>query len=105
MLDRDEDSTIANLKDDWQPPSSALPEIHQYRKQLVQHIAALPFGAGTSSYTERALEPESVGTQKKKQNWCRYTEKKTELVWYNVFWFVFVLPYLAPHLHPGRDRR
>jgi hypothetical protein len=43
MLDRDEDATIANLKDDWQPPSSARPEVRQYRKQLVQHIAALPF--------------------------------------------------------------
>jgi hypothetical protein len=27
MLDRDEDSAVANLKDDWQPPSSALPEV------------------------------------------------------------------------------
>jgi hypothetical protein len=44
MLDRDEDSAIANLKDDWQPPSSALPEVRQYRKQLVQHVTALSFG-------------------------------------------------------------
>jgi hypothetical protein len=36
MVDRDEDSAVANLKDDWQPPSSALPEARQYRKQLVQ---------------------------------------------------------------------
>jgi hypothetical protein len=34
MLDRDEDSAVANLKDDWQPPSSALPEVRQYRNQL-----------------------------------------------------------------------
>jgi Ulp1 family protease len=33
-LDRDEDSAVANLKDDRQPPSSALPEVRQYRKQL-----------------------------------------------------------------------
>jgi hypothetical protein len=38
MPDRDEDSPVANLKDDWQPPFSALPELRQYRKQLVQHI-------------------------------------------------------------------
>jgi hypothetical protein len=44
MLDRDEGSAVANLKDDWQPPSSAPPEVHQYRKQLVQHVTALPFG-------------------------------------------------------------
>jgi hypothetical protein len=47
MLDRDEDSVIANLKGDWQPPTSPLPEggeVRQYRRQLVQYIAALPFG-------------------------------------------------------------
>jgi hypothetical protein len=27
MLDRDEGPAVANLKDDWQPPSSALPEV------------------------------------------------------------------------------
>jgi hypothetical protein len=31
MLDRDEDSTTANLEDGWQPPSSALPEVRQSR--------------------------------------------------------------------------
>jgi hypothetical protein len=47
MPDRDEDSAIANLKDDWQPPQPQpyrLPEVHQYRK----HIAALPFGVARS---------------------------------------------------------
>jgi hypothetical protein len=51
-------SAVANLKDDWQPPSSALPEVRQYRKQLVQHVTALPFGVGvgasTYAYTERS---------------------------------------------------
>jgi hypothetical protein len=70
MLDRDEDSAVANLKDDWQPPSSALPEVRQYRKQLVQHVTACwcrcrcrsfrcstPFGVGVgaSTYTERSF--------------------------------------------------
>ena len=57
MLDRDEDSPVANLKDDRQPPSSALPEARQYRKQLVQHATALPFGVGVgaSTYTERSF--------------------------------------------------
>jgi hypothetical protein len=57
MLDRDEDSAVANLKDDWQPPPPALPEVRQYRKQLVQHVAALPFGVGVgaSTYTERSF--------------------------------------------------
>jgi hypothetical protein len=56
MLDRDEDSAVANLKDDWQPPSSALPEVRQYHKQLVQHVTALLFGVGVgaSTYTERS---------------------------------------------------
>jgi hypothetical protein len=51
VLDRDEDSAVANLKDSWQPPSSALPEVHQYRKQLciVQHVTALPFGVGVGA--------------------------------------------------------
>jgi hypothetical protein len=44
---------------DWQPPPSAapLPEARQYRKQLVQHITALPFGVGVgaSTYTERSF--------------------------------------------------
>jgi hypothetical protein len=47
MLDRDEDSAVATLKEDWQPPSSALPEGRQYRKQLVQHVTALPFGVAS----------------------------------------------------------
>jgi hypothetical protein len=57
MLDRDEDSAVANLKDAWQPPSSALPEVRQYRKQLVQHVTALPFGVGVgaSTYTEHSF--------------------------------------------------
>jgi hypothetical protein len=57
MLDRDEDAPVANLKDDWQPPPSALPEVRQYRKQLVQHITALPFGVGggAETYTERGF--------------------------------------------------
>jgi hypothetical protein len=57
MLDRNEGAPVANLKDDWQPPPSALPEVRQYRKQLVQHITALPFGvgAGASTYTERSF--------------------------------------------------
>jgi hypothetical protein len=38
MPDRDEDAAVANLMDDWQPPPSALPEVRQYRKQLVQHV-------------------------------------------------------------------
>ena len=49
MLDCDEDAPVANLKDDWQPPPSALPEVRQYRKQLVQHITALPFGVASAS--------------------------------------------------------
>jgi hypothetical protein len=40
MHNRDGDSTIANLKDDWQPPTSAPSEVRKYRKQLLQHIAA-----------------------------------------------------------------
>jgi hypothetical protein len=57
MLDRDGDSAVTNLKDDWQPPSSALPEVRQYRKQLVQHATTLPFavGVGASTYTERSF--------------------------------------------------
>jgi hypothetical protein len=57
MPDRDEDSAVANLKDNWQPPSSALPEVRQYRTQLVQHVTALSFGVGVgaSTYTERSL--------------------------------------------------
>jgi hypothetical protein len=57
MLDRDEDSAVANLKDDWQPPPSALPEVRQYRKQLVQHVTAFPFGVGVgaSTCTERSF--------------------------------------------------
>jgi hypothetical protein len=61
MLDRDEDAPVANLKDDWQPPPSTLPEVRQYRKHLVQHITALPFGvasasqAGASTCTERSF--------------------------------------------------
>jgi hypothetical protein len=51
MLDRDEDLAVANLKDDCQPPSSALPEAHQYHKQLVQHVTALPFGVGVGAST------------------------------------------------------
>jgi hypothetical protein len=51
MLDRDEDAAVANLKDDWQPSPSALPEVRQYRKQLVQHITALPFGVGVGDST------------------------------------------------------
>jgi hypothetical protein len=47
MLDRDEDSPVANLKDDWQPPFSTLPEVRQYRKQLVQHVTALSFGVAS----------------------------------------------------------
>jgi hypothetical protein len=47
MLDRDKNSAVANLKADWQPPSSALPEGRQYRKQLVQHVTALPFGVAS----------------------------------------------------------
>jgi hypothetical protein len=27
MLDRDEGAPVANLKDDWQPPPPALPEV------------------------------------------------------------------------------
>jgi hypothetical protein len=50
MLDRDEGAPVANLKDDWQPPPAALPEVRQYRKQLVQHITALPaFGVASAS--------------------------------------------------------
>jgi hypothetical protein len=57
MLDRDEGSAVANLKDAWQPPSSAPPEARQYRKQLVQHVTALPFGVGVgaSTFTERSF--------------------------------------------------
>ena len=57
MLDRDEDAPVANLKDDWQPPPSTLPEVRQYRKQLVQHITALPFGVASASQapTERCF--------------------------------------------------
>jgi hypothetical protein len=57
MLDRDEDAAVTNLKDDWQPPPSTLPEVRQYRKQLVHHITALPFGVGVgaSTYTERSF--------------------------------------------------
>jgi hypothetical protein len=57
MPNRNEDSAVANLKDAWQPPSSALPEVRQYRKQLVQHVTALPFGVGVgaSTYTERSF--------------------------------------------------
>jgi hypothetical protein len=58
MPDRGEDSAVANLKkDDWHPPSSAPPEVRQYRKQLVQHVTALPFGVGVgaSTYTERSF--------------------------------------------------
>jgi hypothetical protein len=57
MLDRDEGAPVANLKDDWQPPPSALPEVRQYRKQLVQHITALTYGVGggTGTYTERSF--------------------------------------------------
>jgi hypothetical protein len=52
MPDRDEGAAVANLKDDWQPPPSALPEqVRQYRKQLVQHITALPFGVGDGDST------------------------------------------------------
>jgi hypothetical protein len=55
MPDRDEDSPVANLKDDRQPPSSALPKPRQFRKQLVKHVTALSFdvGVGGSTYTER----------------------------------------------------
>jgi hypothetical protein len=52
MPARDGGSAVANLKDDWQPPSSALPEVRQYRKQLLvqQHVTALPlFGAGVGA--------------------------------------------------------
>ena len=57
MLDRDEDAPVANLKDDWQPPPSALPEVRQYRKHLVQHLTALPFGVASASQasTERCF--------------------------------------------------
>ena len=59
MLDRDEGAAVANLKDNWQPPPSTLPEVRQYRKQLglVQHITALPFGVGggAGTYTERSF--------------------------------------------------
>jgi hypothetical protein len=40
--DRDEGAAVTNLKDDWQPPPSALP---------VQHITALPFGVGVYDST------------------------------------------------------
>ena len=57
MLDRDEGAPVANLKDDWQPPPSTLPEVRQYRKQLVQHITALSFGVASASQasTERCF--------------------------------------------------
>jgi hypothetical protein len=57
MLDRDEDAPVANLKDDWQPPPSTLPEVRQYRKHLVQHLTALPFGVASASQasTERCF--------------------------------------------------
>jgi hypothetical protein len=53
MLDRDEGAPVANLKDDWQPPPSALQEVRQYRKQQVQHSTALTFsvGGGAETYT------------------------------------------------------
>jgi hypothetical protein len=57
MLDRDEGSAVANLKDDWQPPSSALPEVRQYRKQLVQHVTALSFGVGVGAITYMSWAP------------------------------------------------
>jgi hypothetical protein len=40
MLDRDED---------WQQSSPAPPEVRQYRKQLVQHVAALSFSVGVGA--------------------------------------------------------
>jgi hypothetical protein len=67
MLDRDEGAPVANLKDDWQPPPSALPEVRQYRKHLVQHITALPFGVASASQAGvLALAPSAASANRQR---------------------------------------
>jgi hypothetical protein len=63
MLDRNEGAPVANLKDDRQPPPPALPEVRQYRKQLVQHITALPHSV---SVPVLALTPSAASANRQR---------------------------------------
>ena len=50
VLERVEDSPVANLKDDWEPPTSTAVEVRQYRKELCKAITALPFAVTGRNY-------------------------------------------------------